>query len=140
MKKLIATCVLLASVTAVSFAQSKVTNKPSSAQANASSGTATKTSAYPEITTDKPTSYFAKDAEKAARAAQTRYGLSEEQYKGVYEAEMYYAKQMHQASAGGAQVSNGQHLQMKMARDWGYKRVLTEEQYGKYFAAEGAQP
>lgn len=135
MKKLTITCALLACVTAVSFAQTKAT-KPTTATAP---GTASQASAYPELTIDKPSKEPAKTAEKAARASQKQYALTEEQYKGVYDAELYYAKQMYQLTSNGLQPGDGQALQMRMARDHGYKKALTADQYGKYAADQAKQ-
>jgi len=133
MKKLIATCILLASVTAVSFAQSTAT------KATAPAATATSQSAYPNITMSKPSNEPAKAAEKMAKASQKQYGLNDEQYKGVYDAELYYAKQMHEFNTYKLQPSEGQALQMRLAKDWGYKRALTAEQYAMYTAAQPKQ-
>jgi hypothetical protein len=61
-------------------------------------------------------------------------GLSADQYKGIYEAELYYWKQEMGARANGGQPGPGQTMQNQMAKDQKFKNVLTADQYAKYSA------
>jgi hypothetical protein len=127
MKKLITTCVLLTSVTMVSFAQSKATSKSAVQQTASPAKAATVKSTMPS-----PEQY----AERRAKAAQQQYGLTADQYKGVYAAELEYEQQYQQAKANGYEPGPGQSMQMKMGRDQKIKSAMSAEQYTKYEAAQ----
>jgi hypothetical protein len=112
MKKLILTCALLTSVSVLSFGQAQTT------------------------TTTTTTRGTAPTAEQAATTRTKSYtkllGLSEEQKKAVYEAELDYIKQDMMFRADGNDVPAGPAMQMMMAHDQKFKASLTADQYTKY--------
>jgi hypothetical protein len=129
MKKLIITCALLTSASMLSFAQSAQTS-PAQAQPNA---------AAPQMQNrQRPTPE--QMAERRANAAKTQYALNDEQYKGIYAAELDFFSQMQAARANGQQPAPGQAQQMSMAKDAKYKTIMTPEQYQKYSATRRPQP
>lgn len=134
MKKLIATCALLTTVSIVSFAQSKQTSHTMSfdAQPNKTAAPA------PNQARNTPSAASKAAAEKRAKANQKQYGLTAEQYKGAYQAELEYEMELAQVRAGGAEPGEGQAMQMGMGRDMKLKNVMTPEQYAKYEANHNA--
>ena len=121
MKKLITTCVLVAAASMVSFAQSKqAATQPVAPKSAHAAATPT-----PE-----------QIADKHAKMYQQQYGLTPEQYKGVYQAELDYARQDQQVRQNGNQPGEGQVAQMGMARDQRFKAVMSADQYSKYEAAK----
>lgn len=125
MKKLITTCVMLTSITVVSFAQSKTISK-----------TAPNQSAAPATRSAKSGPTAEQYADRSAKAMKQQYGLNEKQYAAVYQAELEYQKQVVQARDGGYELGEGQSMQMKMGRDQRFQSVMTAEQYTKYQAAQ----
>jgi hypothetical protein len=126
MKKLITTCVLLTSVSMLSFGQSKVLSHSSS---RAPRGTA----AAPGSSQGMPG--LSAEGEKAAGVRAENYrkklGLNEEQYKAAYQAELDYERQLETAIGNGG-PGPGTAMQMGMGRDQRYKNTLTADQYAKY--------
>ena len=125
MKKLITTCVLLTSVTMVSFAQSKTISKSAPNQSAAPASRSAKSGPTAE-----------QYADRAAKAMKQQFGLDEKQYAAVYQAELDYQKQVVQARDGGYELGEGQSMQMKMGRDQRFQSVMTADQYTKYQAAQ----
>lgn len=125
MKKLITTCVLLAAVSMVSFAQSK--------QA------ATKTTKATNKTVAANTPTAEQSAGRLSKMYQQQYGLNDQQYKGVYEAELSYNQQLEQIRATGVEPGQGQLMQAGMMRDQKIKNAMTPEQYSKYETAQQTQ-
>ena len=110
MKKLFTTCLLAAAVS-VSFAQSNTTLK-----------------------TPSPTAE--QFAERNSRTIQAQLGLSQEEYNGVYAAELAYQKELKQVHDAGTEPGPGQSMQMKMAKDQKFKAAMTAEHYAKYEASK----
>ncbi len=81
-------------------------------------------------------------AERRAQMYKKQYELNDEQYKGVYEAELDFVKQVQQIRASGKQATQPQMQQLAADKDAKFKKVMTPEQYTKYTAARqpGAQP
>ena len=116
MKKLILTCALLTSVSVLSFGQAQTT-------------TATTTT----TTTTRGTAPTAEQAATTRTKSYTKLlGLSEEQKKAVYEAELDYIKQDMIFRVDGQDVPPGPGMQMMMAHDQKFKAALTADQYAKY--------
>lgn len=107
MKKLFTVC-LLAAATSVSFAQSAKSPTPTPEQL----------------------------AERITRTMQSQLGLSEDEYKGVYNAELSYQKELRRTQDAGAEPGPGQSMQMKMAKDQKLKAAMTADHYAKYEAAK----
>jgi hypothetical protein len=114
MRKLILTCALLTSASLLSFGQNAMP-----AQQGAS--TTARQAPAPE-----------KMAEMRANRYKQQLGLTDEQYKGVYNAELEYAKANQQFGASGQPVPPGPAQQMMMTHDQKFKEALTAEQYAKY--------
>lgn len=129
MKKLITTCAILATATAATFAQSKATMKSTAPKAaTATSAAAAKSGPTPEEL-----------AQRSAKTMQAQLGLSAEEYKGVYEAELSYQKDLKTAKESGYEPGPGQTMQMGMTKDQRIKSVLTAEHYSKYEAAKSGK-
>ncbi len=126
MKKLITTCLLLTTVGMVSFAQKAATK--TKANPNAAAAPAATNNLTPE-----------KQAEQRAKATQAKYGLSAEQYKGIYNAELDYARNEAAVKATGYEVSEGQRNQMNIQRDMYYQNSMTPDQFSKYRSANPAK-
>ncbi len=116
MKKLIITCALVSLGSVVSFAQSQSSSQPASATTTASRA---KAPSNEQI------------AEQRARKYQKDLGLSAEQYKGVYEAQLEFIRQDKEARAYGG-PGEGQAMQMQMFLDQRFQSVMTPEQFEKY--------
>lgn len=114
MKKLILTCTLVVSACVVSFAQ----NVQSAQTAPASNRTA---AMNPE-----------KAAELRAKRYQQQLGLTDDQYKKVYDAELEYVKADMSFRSSGQPVPPGPAQQMQMAHDQKFQGILTPDQYSKY--------
>ena len=114
MKKLITTCVLLAAVSMVSVAHPQKAG-------NTKGNKATTATSTPE-----------QIAEKNAKMHQTELGLTPDQYKGVYNAELERARQDAQARTGGGTPGDGQVMQMNISRDQRIKAAVTADQFAKY--------
>ena len=126
MKKLITTCVLLTSITMVSFAQAK-TSKTSGkvTETSTAKATATTRTLTPE-----------QQAEKHAKTIQSTYGLNENQYQAIYQADVaYYTQTKSINETGGPAANPGQTQQMNVGRDQRYQNVMTPDQFAKYQAA-----
>jgi hypothetical protein len=128
MKKLVTTCILLASVSVVSFAQSKAAKTSKSASTAAAPATRTNSGPTAEMI-----------AERRAKGIQSEFGLTAEQYKGIYKADLNFEKNLAEVRKSGSEPGDGQLLQMKMTRDMGYKMSMTAEQYSKYESAHPNQ-
>ena len=121
------TCALLTTVSVVSFAQAAKTSvsmepsrAPQATVANQAPGT-TKT--------------VERVAEERAKGHERLMGLTKEQYKGVYAAELEYAKEEAIAKPNGG-PNPGQAYQWNMGRDQQIKKSVTAEQYAKYEASK----
>lgn len=107
MKKLFTAC-LLAAATTVSFAQSAKSPSPTPEQL----------------------------ADRITRTMQAQLGLSEDEFKGVYNAELSYQKELRRSQDAGSEPGPGQSMQMKMAKDQKLKAVMTPDHYAKYEASK----
>ena len=107
MKKLFTTCLLAAAVSA-SFAQSAKSPSPTPEQF----------------------------AERNTRTIQAQLGLSQEEYKGVYAAELAYQKELKQVQDAGTEPGPGQSMQMRMAKEQKFKAAMTADHYAKYEASK----
>lgn len=117
MKKLIVTCALISLGSIASFAQSK------------SSTTSTHTST---VTIEQA-------AEQSAKKYQKDLGLTAEQYKGVYEAQLEFNRQDKEARAYGG-PGEGQAMQMQMFLDQRFQSVMTPVQFEKYTKSKSSAP
>lgn len=127
MKKLIITCALLTSVSAISFAQTKGVSNSMSFDAAGSKAAAP---AQPTAAQSLSAAGNAA-AQKRAKMYEKKLGLTENQYTSAYSAEMEYERQLEVEKAnGGPGPGNG--YQMGLARDYRYKSFLTADQYKKY--------
>lgn len=123
MKKLILTCSFITATCIISFGQ---TVEASRQNGNGAAQATARQSATPETI-----------AARKARTYQKQLGLTEEQYKGIYNAELNYAQQYQMARAnGGNGPGPGQAMQMQMGKDQRFKSILTADQYAKYEAAK----
>jgi hypothetical protein len=113
MRKLILTCALLTSVSLLSFGQNMA---PAQQQA-----TPARTAPAPE-----------KIAEMRANRYKQQLGLTDDQVKGIYAAELEYAKANQQFTANGQPVPSGPAQQMMMTHDQKFQQVLTADQFAKY--------
>ncbi len=118
MKKLIITCAMVAIASTASFAQAAKTTSNTNAPAS-------------QAATHKgPTAEQV--ADRRAKALQKQLGLTPEQFKGVYAAELDFAQQDQAARANGQMPGEGQASQMKMGRDQKIQAVLNADQVAKY--------
>lgn len=127
MKKLITTCLLLTSITMVSFAQAKASK--SGANGSAAASSTSKASASTKATTGPSAEQM---AERHAKTIQAQYGLNADQYKNVYNADVDYYKQDQAARANGAQPGTGMTTQNNISRDQRYQNTMTPDQFAKY--------
>lgn len=125
MKKLIITCALVSLGTVVSYAQSKSSAQPTVTTATTASRA--KAPSNEQI------------AEQRARKYQKDLGLTAEQYKGVYEAQLEFVRQDKEARAYGG-PGEGQAMQMQMFLDQKFQSVMTPEQYEKYTKSKAPTP
>jgi hypothetical protein len=116
MKKLILTCAVLVAAT-MSFAQDAKTSTGAAAAPGA---------------TRQQSMTAEKAAEMRAKRYQQTLGLSDDQYKKVYDAELEYVKQDQAFRASGQPVPQGPAQQMMMAHDQKFQSVLSADQYAKY--------
>lgn len=133
MKKLITTCVLLAAASFASIAQSKQTATKSAATKN--TGSSASATAATKANAQSPQQI----AEIRAKMYKQQYQLTDEQYKGVLQAETDYETQSAAFKANGQVMGAGPAAQMKMARDQRFKSVLTPDQYSKYQSSQATQ-
>ena len=120
MKKLILTCALISFVSVLSYGQNTAAPATTSTRAQAPA---------PE-----------KAAEMRANRYKQQLNLTDEQYKGVYAAELEYVKQDQMFRANGQPVPDGPAMQMRMAHDQKFQQVLTAEQYAKYEKMKATKP
>jgi hypothetical protein len=111
MKKLIITCLLISAASVVSFAQNTQTTQNN-------------------VSRQGPTTEQA--AEQRARIYEKQLGLTPEQYKGVYEAELMYIRQDQSMRTNGNKPTDGMQQQNLMGRDQRFKSVMTADQYSRY--------
>ncbi len=121
MKKLIVTCALL-SATMLSFAQNAATTSQQKVN------TPDRTVAPAPINHAQPEQV----AQRRSMVYQKQLGLSDDQTKGVYSAELDYAKQTQSLRAAGAQPTDGAYQQAGMVRDQRIQNVLTPDQAMKF--------
>jgi len=132
MKKLIITCALLTSASMLSFAQSTQTSATMSAQPNG---------AAPQAMQNNQQQRSPEQiAERRAQIYQKQFGLDDNQYKGVYAAELEYIKQLMDLRAKGQQPAPGQAQQMNADKDAKFKAVMSADQYQKYSATRRPMP
>lgn len=122
MKKMIITCAFVAIASTV-FAQA---TQPTNAAAPNSNTSA-----------QAPTAETI--AGRRAKLYEKQLGLTPEQSKGVYEAELNFLKQDQQARANGG-PGVGQAEQNQMTKDQHMRNVLTPEQYAKYLKMRNPAP
>jgi len=82
-------------------------------------------------------------AERRAKEMQTRLGLSPEQYKGIYDAELEFTKvifQQRSAQPGGPRPDRDKIMKANEVKDAKYKTILTPEQWEKYDAMRPKTP
>ncbi len=75
-------------------------------------------------------------AERRAEMYKKQYGLNDQQYRGVYSAELDYMKQIMDMSAKGVQPTTEQSQQMAQSRDARFQNVMTPDQYKQYSATQ----
>ena len=126
MKKLILAGAILAVASTSAFAQAA---KPSAAQPSPVAKQA-----------DQPTQISQeqrqqKSAENQAKTFEKQYGLSADQYKGVYAACLEFVKNIESSRKSGKQMTREGFMELLAARDAKFKTVMTKEQYAKYEAA-----
>lgn len=129
MKKLMITCFLVGAASVVSFAQATPGSKP---QAPGASAATMQQHAGSPISPNQM-------AERRAKMDEKEYSLTPEQYKGVYDIELEFAKSMEQYRAQGQQPGIGQRNNLLARKDAKMKAVLTPEQFAKYDAARNKE-
>jgi hypothetical protein len=122
MKKLIITCALLTSASMLSFAQSTQTPATTAAQPNGA----------PQAHAQQQRPTAEQIAERHAQADKKQFNLDDNQYKGVYTAELEYYKQMLDMRDKGTQPTPDQAQKLRTDKDAKIKAVMTPEQYAKY--------
>jgi len=128
MKKIILSSVLLVSFCAISFAQAK---QP---------GNTTQFTAQPAPPPLPPGMPSPQEmAQQRAKAVQEQYKLNNEQYNGVFKAELDFFTQERQLRTSG-QMGNSQIQKLTMERDQKYQQVMTKEQFAKYDATRPKMP
>ncbi len=73
-------------------------------------------------------------AENQAKAFERQYGLTAEQYKGVYAACIKFTTKMDAARVAGKQMSPQEFDAAIGERDVDFKKVMNAQQYAKYEA------
>ena len=120
----------------LSFAQSTQTSVTMTPQNNA----APQTNAAPQQAVARPQQPQPEQmAERRAQIYKKQYDLNDQQYKGVYSAELEYMKQMMDMRAKGQQPTMEQNQQMMAAKDAKFKNVMTPDQYTKYSSSRPQQ-
>lgn len=141
MKKLILTCALLTSASMLSFAQSTQSSVTMTPQSNAA---APQTNAAPPQTAPQPAMRQQQMqpeqmAKRRADIYQKQYALNDEQYKGVYNAELDFMKQMMDMRSNGQQPSAEQNQKLMVEKDNKFKAAMSPDQYAKYSATRSPQ-
>lgn len=138
MKKLIAICGLLTVTSAVTFAQSKQT-APSATPAQPSMQLAPQPTPQRAVPAAQQRQQVTPEmiAERRAKMYQAQYKLTDDQYKGVYNAELEYMKEHEKLRASGTQANQQQMQQMEMAKDQKFKAAMNEDQYKRYQMTSG---
>ena len=124
MKKLMLTCSLIAAASVISFAQTTQQSTHPGAVATTQNKMAPHEQSIEVI------------AEKRTKADQKQFGLSDAQYKDIYEVELDYAKHEQQAKANNVAPGSGQYMQMEIIKDARFKNTLNADQYAKYQATK----
>lgn len=75
-----------------------------------------------------------KAAEQNALVIKEKYGLTDAQYSGIYQAELEYQKQVFQLKEAGGEPGDGQAMQMELGREQGFQRTMTSDQFARYKA------
>ena len=140
MKKLITTGLMLASLSTLSFAQSKAGKTQVNVNATTSAPTSQQKQEFTantilETINRESTKETKAAARKTADAAKAKYALNNEQYEGIYQTELMYNYQVQQLA--GMQPGEGQKYQMELAREMGYKKFLNAQQFSQYEATLG---
>ena len=126
MKKIFVTCAMLAVASVASFAQ-KATQTAAPA-----TGTPQQAHAHPQMTPEQMQDRQNKMADRQAQAFQKQYGLNNEQYAGVHEACLNFAKNIESMRAQGKQPGKEQMEKIFAERDASLKKAMSAEQYAKY--------
>jgi hypothetical protein len=140
MKKLITTGLMLASLSTLSFAQSKAGKTQVNVNATTSAPASQQTKEFTantilETINRESTKETKAAAKKTADAAKVKYALNKDQYEGIYQTELMYNYQVQQL--GGMQPGEGQKYQMELAREMGYKKFMSAQQFSQYEATLG---
>ena len=135
MKKLILTCALLTSASMLSFAQSTQSQVTMTPQPNATA----QQPATPQPVARQQQPQPEQMAERRAQIYKKQYDLNDQQYKGVYNAELEYMKQMMDMRSKGQQPTPEQNQQMMASKDAKFRNAMSQEQYAKYSATRPQQ-
>jgi hypothetical protein len=123
MKKLIITCVLLSSVSLVSFAQ-QAQQPQTTATMQTAAGPQAAPRQMPQISPEQR-------AERAARNEERRLALSPEQYKSAYEVELAHVRKIEEIKTKG-QASPAEFKAANEVREEKLSKIFTAEQMTKY--------
>lgn len=126
MKKIIATCALITCATIGAFAQ----NAKMVSTAPAPQGPLSPLS-RPQVTTTQE-QRSQQMAENQARAFERQYGLTPEQYKGVYAACMEFTTKMDASRTSNTQMTQQDFETLMSEKDAKFKKVMNAQQYAKY--------
>lgn len=129
MKKLILTCALITSVSVVSFAQ----NAQTSVTMAPGNSAVTTTAAAPNAP-GRQQPNMEHMADERAKRMKNQFGLNDEQYKGVYNAQLAYMNKMLDLHNQGKQPTPQERQQIVNDLDAGIKAAMTPEQFAKYSA------
>lgn len=133
MKKLIITCALLTCGTLVSFAQSaQPVQTSTSMQAKAGGPVNAQRPAPPQVSNEQR-------AERRAKSEEKQLGLSAEQYKSVYAADLEMVKKIEELRTSGKQPDRSEFEAVNKAREEKFSKILTPEQMEKYRAMNNHQ-
>jgi hypothetical protein len=128
MKKIIITCGLLTTISVISFGQSN--QHATSAHPNAAASTAPPPPVPPPPPPGEPSPQ--QMAQQRAKMVQEQYKLSNDQYNGIFKAELDFFSKERELRSSGEPMGQDKIIQMVSARDEKYKQVMNKEQFAKY--------
>ncbi len=127
---MIITCAMVTLAATLSFAQTSQTTKKtiSTENANTTGVKATTNAPVKRNVTPSPE----RMAERRAKMYEKQYSLTKEQYNGVYQAELEFAKENLAMHANGGTTDQAKLNQMMTVKDQKFKQAMSPEQYAKY--------
>ncbi len=134
MKKLMVTCALLTCATVGAFAQNSKAPGKNVATAATPGQPAPLTPMSRPANAPSPEQMKLNFVENQARAFERQYGLTKEQYKGIYAACMEHINKQNEMEAKNKQMTTQDYEKLLFEKDAKFKKVMNAAQYAKYIS------